>query len=312
MLLYAGIAAMIFPMAASADEGPKPSVNIIFENMGDEVCYGTLLTEDETLGPMEMWGGSEENISDWAFGSDPYSDADRRLDRQAWEAFVRYQDADGYHYLQETWRVSKTKRIDWGYIPPQRFKILLYYPEAKTFVTSGIYERYAFDTYYTVEMDGMDMSSVEYDEEQSSDNAIIEFRTERIVKATMMYTISFLRRVVTTVLVEMATALLFGLREKKQILFIMCVNIGTQFLLNFLLNASCFVHGENDAILFSSIYYLLCEFLVFAIEAVIYCAWMKKISTRPRKNWYYVLYALAANVLSFGMGYIIPMFSWMI
>lgn len=33
------MAILLLPITASADTGPKPSVRITFENMGDETCY---------------------------------------------------------------------------------------------------------------------------------------------------------------------------------------------------------------------------------------------------------------------------------
>ena len=37
-------------------------------------------------------------------------------------------------------------------LPPNPFKILLYFPEDDVFVTSGVYERYAFDSYYHIKL----------------------------------------------------------------------------------------------------------------------------------------------------------------
>lgn len=44
-VLYCVMSVLLFsPVTARADIGPKASVRILFENMGDEPCYGTLLT----------------------------------------------------------------------------------------------------------------------------------------------------------------------------------------------------------------------------------------------------------------------------
>ena len=61
-------AIIVFPRQVHADMGPKPSVHIQFENMDDELCYGTLLCENESTGPasilMEIKNthGSKKNI----------------------------------------------------------------------------------------------------------------------------------------------------------------------------------------------------------------------------------------------------------
>ena len=51
----------LLPITASADTGPKASVRITFENMGDELCYGTLLSEKPSTGPSSVWNGKEED-----------------------------------------------------------------------------------------------------------------------------------------------------------------------------------------------------------------------------------------------------------
>ena len=71
----------------------------------------------------------------------------------------------------------KAKELAWTYYPPGDFKILLYYPETETFVSSGIYARYAFDTYYTVDMDGVDIGSVEYNDDLSTNERIEAYRS---------------------------------------------------------------------------------------------------------------------------------------
>ena len=45
MLLCMIMAVSAFPMTVNADMGPKASVRIQFEHMGDELCYGTLLSK---------------------------------------------------------------------------------------------------------------------------------------------------------------------------------------------------------------------------------------------------------------------------
>ena len=143
LLFYLIFAVTALPITAKADSGPKPSVRIQFKNMGDDLCYGTLLSKEKCTGPARVWDGTARNEQLYD------------LDRNIWKAFVDYKDPDGYYFLQRGWTVSETGEIAWTYYPPEDFKILLYYPETGTFVSSGSYERYAFDTYYTVDMAGV-------------------------------------------------------------------------------------------------------------------------------------------------------------
>ena len=298
---------LLAPVIPRADLGPKPSVRIQFENMGDELCYGTLLSARESVGPAHAWDGEEdhawykENDCAWA-----------AFDYEIWKAFVEYEDPDGYYFLQEGWNVGVTKEIAWTYYPPSPFKILLYFPETGTFVSSGIYERYAFDTYYTVDMNGVRMDSVEYNEELSTDQRLEEFdsvkhdenrSSDERIEAHRSYNyrvevISLIARIVATIIIEMLVALLFGFRKKKQMLLLVGVNTATQIILNVLLNIINYNSG-HWAFIF---YYILFELLVFGLEAVVYCLWMNRFSEKNKPVWFYVLYAFAANAVSFMVG----------
>lgn len=293
MLLCAVLLVSAFPITASADTGPKSSVRIIFENMGDELCYGTLLSKKDSTGPSNAWDGRDVSAVHNENEIYPYA----AFDYETWKAFVEYEDTDGYYFLQEGWVVSETKMIEWTYYPPSSFKILLYYPETETFIVSGIYERYAFDTYYTVDMDGVNIGSVEYNEELSTDERINAYRSYYYHWEIF----SFVARIIITIAIEMVIALLFGFRRKKQLLLLVGVNTLTQFLLNLLLNIANY-NSERTAF---AVLYVLFEILVFVIEAVLYCIWMKRFSNNPRNNRFYVVYSLVANAVSFGVGILI-------
>lgn len=285
MLICAVFVVMNFTIPASADTGPKASVRVQFVNMGDELCYGTLLSKYESTGPNSVWDGDEEHIDNY------------NLDLGIWRAFVEYKDTDGYYFLQTGWKVSETKEIAWTYYPPSSFKILLYYPATETFVISGIYEKYAFDTYYTVDMNGVNIGSVEYNEDLSTNERIEAYRSYNYTQEIL----SLVARIIITIVIEMAVALLFGFRKKKQLLVLASVNVVTQIILNVLLN----VINYNSGPLAFVLNYILLEIIVFVIEAVLYCTILKKVSEPPKKNWYYVLYALVANAVSFGAGFIV-------
>ena len=64
MILCIVTVSMIFPITANADMGPKPSVRITFKNLGDELCYGTLLSSKESTGPASAWNGKEEDAQE--------------------------------------------------------------------------------------------------------------------------------------------------------------------------------------------------------------------------------------------------------
>lgn len=278
---------ILFPITAKADIGPKPSVNIIFENMGDEPCYGTLLSESPSTGPASVWDSS-------AWDGDESTIYTYGLDLDVWKAFAAYQDPDGYYFLQLAWQCDETKSFSWGYYPPDPFKILLYYPETDTFLVSGIYERYAFDSYFSVDMNDLEPGSA------GSQGAVL------IAEKSYDYTwelLSLVCRIVITILLEAGIAFLFGFRQKRLLALITGVNLITQVILNVMLNVIHYDRGDLAFILS----YVPYEIVVFIIEAILYGALFNRVSKTPIPAWKPVLYALAANVVSFIGGFLIAL-----
>ncbi|WP_367924076.1 hypothetical protein [uncultured Ruthenibacterium sp.] len=263
-LLFAVFFAL--PLAVYADAGPKPSVQITFSSLPNEPCYATLLSERASTGPSSAWDGTMAHAR--------YEEGEEEI----WKAFVDYQDPDGFYFLQEIWDCTETGRLDWTYYPPNSFKILLYFPQSGQFWTSPIYERYAFDSYFTV-----DLTQVE--------NGI--FTAEKHYDFTWEL-ISMAARMVLTLVVELAVALVFGYRNRHQLRIIFLVNVATQIGLNLLINLANWKSGAFAFILA----YLGLELIVFAIEAVLYVYFLSPDKSKKRA----VLYALVANVLSFWIG----------
>ncbi len=269
---------LLFPIDASADTGPKPSIVIQFKNMGDELCYGTLLSKDKTTGPYSAWDGSEKDMPDAVY-----------TDMDIWRAFVDYEDADGYYYLQKTFPCSEDKAIEWTYLPPSPFKILLYYPGTNIFISSGIYEKYAFDSYFSVDMNGIDIANV----------TPVLIAEESYSYARELFSLSV--RIVVTILLEVCVAFLFGFGRKNLLIWIFSVNTLTQILLNLTLN---FTFHEKGSLSFIASYLLL-ECLVFVIESALYLVLFPKTSSCIIPQWKIILYTFTANAVSFGGGMMI-------
>ena len=263
---------MAMPITASADMGPKPSVRIEFTGIEGETYYGTLLSLRDSTGPASAWNGDP----DYAH----YHPEDEGYD--IWRKFVEYQDMDGYYFLQWFWDCSEGNRLNWNYYPPTSFKILLYFPETDTFYVSPVYERYAFDSYFTVDLSAYDTDPI-------------------LASKSYNYTwelISLAARIVLTIALELGTALLFGYREKKVLAFLAAINIITQVTLNVALNIINYSSGS----LTFTLSYVLFEIIVFAIEAVAYTVLLRKFSSREQKKGRAVGYAFVANAASFALG----------
>ena len=281
----------VFPITASADTGPKPSVRITFENLGDEECWGTLLSSKESTGPSSAWNGSEEDARHNENPNEHYSYQPFGYD--IWKAFVDYAEKDDFYFLQEAWQISDTKELAWTYYPPNEFKILLYFPASGEYAISGVYERYAFDSYFTVNMDGVKLS-VDYNEELSSNERMDAYKSYNYRVEIM----ALIARIVITIAIEMIIALLFGFWEKKQLLLLAGMNTGTQIVLNVLLN----IINYNSGWLAFVLFYVLFEIIVVVIEAIVLLMFLNKMSAKPKKRWLMVLYVILANVASFWSG----------
>ncbi len=287
-------------MTVHADMGPKPSIQITFEGMGPEKCYGTLLSESISTGPSTAWDGTEADAKHNE--NELYSY--KNLDYETWKAFVEYEDVDGFYFLQEGWQVNGTKKLDWVYYPPSTFKILLYYPESGTFLVSDIYEKYAFDSYYTVDMSNFQqpIDTTQEEREITEKLVLIEEKIEAEKSYDYKTELGLLFvRILATIAIELVIAAMFGLVRKEQFLFLAGVNVITQVLLNVLLNV---IHYKKGPMAYEA-GYIFFELIVFAIEAMLYCKFLGRYADKPRTNRYYIVYAFVANLISFAAGFFI-------
>ena len=284
LLLCSIVLLVSFPMTAKADFGPKPSVQIDFEGLGDELCYGTLLSDRKSTGPSTAWDGTESEARHNE--NEHYSYA--TLDYETWKKFVDYKDSDGFYFLQESWRCNETKELNWTYYPPSKFKILLYFPENDTFFVSGIYERYAFDSHFTVDMNDLDVAEV------TSEPVLVAKESYNYLEEIL----SFVARVIATILIEIAIAYAFLYYRKKQIRFIIVVNVLTQILLNVALS----IIDYRSGFLAFTFAYVGLELIVFAVEAVLYKMFLPRWNEKQRAAWLPIAYALVANAVSFLVG----------
>lgn len=246
------------PALCFADTGPKPSVTIDFEGLGNEECYAALLSFTPSTGPWSV----EVEYRDY-FG-----------EREIWEAFKSYKDADGYYFVNIFYEVSETGRLHHGYYPPSNFKILLYYPESGQFAASEPLSRYAFESFFEVSVSGHEIVST-----LSNPNKAAEIAGLAV-------------RILITLLIELGLALLFRLRKARQIIVILCANIVTQIALNMLLRPIVYY----SAPLFILLLFLL-ELAVFVIEALCYMLFIRDV--KPSRLW---IYSAVANLASLVLG----------
>ncbi len=178
--------------------------------------------------------------------------------------------------MQKTWVVSEEKEISWTYHPPYLFKVLLYYPESDTFLVSDTHVRYAFDTYYAVDMRKADMTGAE----------ILPVQYGPYVKWLAL-------RVAATVLLELGLAWLYGFRKKEQYKLLLSTNVATQVALNLLLTVNTRYMLVN-----ATLCYFFLELAVIIGETLVYNTKLRRIDDRERPGDFYLKYAIVANLAS--------------
>ena len=238
-------------MPVSADVGPKPSVVVALEGLEGRTCWGTLLSQQEGTGPYGRF--YEEEAAE-----DPEEDRALRallpLERM---------DSEGFHLLNFVKDCSDGE-FSWTYYPPHTYKIALWFPEEDTLAVSGVYHRYAFDSYYRLDLSGVELMP----------GGIVELEAARLQR-DYPYGASLLAlagRVALTLGAELLLALAFGLRTRQALKWVAVVNLATQLGLNLALELFTYCNGalEGMMAILALPVYLAAEAVVTLVELRIY------------------------------------------
>lgn len=251
-------------VTAFADIGPKDSVVIYINGVESGREYYIALLEE--------W---EES---------PYNDKYIEDRDSVWKKIYEFSRADGFYPanspVDDPYRkMTGDDSARWGYYPPQTFKVLLYFPDNESFLVSEVLHKYAFDSYFTVDVNGNSLTAAK----GGGGKGII---TE---------VVGLLIRVVLTVLIEIGIAFVFGYRGKRELKLILITNVITQVLLNALIAAADYSLGPLAA----TFAYIAGEIAVFIVEAAVYSANLPRITEQRTKGGRAVGYAFAANLASF-------------
>ena len=256
------ITCLAMPVTVKADIGPKPSVVIETIGFEEKEYYMTLLSERDSTGP-------------WSHGNEYH---DYMGEKRVFEVFESYKDKDGYYFLSFMQDCSENDRFEWTYYPPQRFKVLIYTVDDGQFYCSDeVYERYAFDSYFKATV---------------SENRNI--LTAQKSYDFSMEMVSLAARVVLTIMLEVLVAFMFGYRSNKNVKIIAITNVCTQVVLNVLLNIINYRSGQMAFVF----HYVWMEFVIFALEAVIYVKLLDRTDGEKEMAKHPVVYAALANIVS--------------
>lgn len=265
----------LLPLWAAADTGPKPSITVTPEGFGEDACYLTLLSQTKTTGP---WSKQES----FAASKDSYGNPE--ADEAIWTAFNDYEDADGFYFLGCYGEVTGGQVFCWSYYPPDTFKVLAYFPDSGTFAVGPVTERKEFSARYTVSPS------------ETGETLLIEKARNQEAENK-----SFVGRLVLTLALELAVAVGFAFRTKRQIITIVCMNLITQVGLNQVIT-------HIFPVVSSRWYWpslLVLEVLIFLVEGAVYARLLPRWKKDPAAVCHPWGYALAANVASFGVGLIL-------
>ena len=295
------IAVLLLCCVTFADTGPKPSAAFTFTGMPDEDYYVTMLAEVDHYGPHRVHQEGDDLPYVLEVGRDDPA-------YPAWQKFVDYKDADGYYFLEDLFQQCHgDDEAGWGYFPPQRFKLLLYFPESDTFLCSTVTERYAFDSLYALDLGGRspaelaaltltDPNGDPLPSGRDDETAIGEVTLDKS-DGTHQQIIGFFGRLGITLVIELALARGWKYRKGSQLLFIGIVNLITQCLLNIALLCWGAQETSRGFIIF---WYVLLELAVTGIEAAAYAYLLPGTDHREKSvRRHAAMYAIAANVLSF-------------
>ncbi len=268
-------------MPVSADAGPKPSVVVALEGLEGRTCWGTLLSQQEGTGPYGRFYEEEE-------AEDPEED-------RALHALLPLErmDSEGFHLLNFVKDCSDGE-FSWTYYPPHTYKIALWFPEEDALAVSGVYHRYAFDSYYRLDLSGVELMP----------GGIVELEAARLQR-DYPYGASLLAlagRVALTLGAELLLALAFGLRTRQALKWVAVVNLATQLGLNLALELFTYCNGalEGMMAILALPVYLAAEVAVTLVELRIYRR--KLTGERGLSGRRITAYTWTANLCSFLAG----------
>lgn len=266
---------LLLSTAVFADMGPHFYVEVSVEMPEEQrPFYATLLSKTQSTGPSSyVKPGSEEEC--WRLKSLKGQAADAYL------AMSRYEDADGYYFLGEVYE-SEDGSFTWGYMPPDTFKVLLWFPDTGELVCSETLERFAFASVFQGTLSDGVLKVVP-------------------VRNVLGHILSFLVRLILTLVIEVGLAFLFGYDFWP----VLKINLITQIGLNIAL--ALYVHSSGSGGFIFFTIYLMMELFIFLVEWGYYYGRLPETNPDHPGKFRVFLYALLANALSFGAGILLSM-----
>ncbi len=270
-----------------ANAGPPTMLEIKFEGLGTDDYFITLLGDIEGY-QYDSDGYYNENSVE--------EDFNNPQNYRAAVAFDNYEDVDDFKFTGVFSR-SYNNIFETTDVPPDPFKVLLYFPESESFLISEEYYSYGISSYYvaTLSENMGELSVTPTVSEPFSLQAAYDYPHEIYL---------LIVRMLLTIVVELIIAFFFGFKGEKIFLSIVAINIITQILLNVILNSIVYF-GWINTIFFS---YLFLELLIVIVETLLLMLACNYIKTNKHFTfWKILLYSSFANLVSFTVGIILSL-----
>lgn len=255
LTVIAIILTLILPLFAQktyADMGPKPSIELKFEGLDDQVYYVSVFSLPGTYGP----NGSINDVK-VSYG--------RGVPDEVQDQFFAYKASDNFCFWGVTKKITKEDNVfSWSYYAPEDFKVVVLLPDGRIIEGEGM-KKETFEAYYTCRIKDNKV------EVQESFNYLAAFG-------------KMLLRMAATILVELIIGFIFGYRSKPEIKRIVITNIITQLLLNLGVTVTDIYGGLLTALILM----VPMEIVIFIIEGISYHG---RLSGSKIKSWLYALFA---------------------
>ncbi len=278
-ILFIGILFLIlFTPIVSADTGPKPSLDIIVLGMDtDEYWLDLLVKNNSSRSWLEI----------------------TKEERMKLSKLTEYYDDEGFHpallggtYVPLAGKLKGEKQDDGSFLHkfsyvgvPELFKIAILKQDG-TLIISDIVNRTQFQSVMTY-----DLRNVKITE----DIVLSAGKVSEMIPWINML-IYFGIRLILTLLIEIAIALMFGFTFKKSFKVLLITNIATQIILNGII-----LFSDSTVNLFTGILiFIIVEFLIIIVELITYL----KFLTEKSKIWIAV-YTIIANLMSIVVGFML-------
>ena len=253
------------PMIVHADMGPKPCIYVTFENLGDRTVYASFFA---------LKGGpSPVSYGDWD-----------SVPEEIRQKFLDYSETEDSRFVEDIWIINEENpTMECGYMPPDKYKLVVYVPDEDIMPESDFYSRENFEEKYTVNIP------------RTNDKLILE----HVAYNQSINFLMIILRVILTIIIELAIAFLFKIKGKKSISVIIITNVATQLFLNIKLSSAITQSGSG---LYAILLYFMIEIVIFFAEAFVYSIALKRVNNPPIRTLKAIAYAFVANLTTFIIG----------